>query len=163
MVGGGREAFERAEPIFADIAVPDGYRFFEGVGSGHFVKMVHNGIEYGMMQAIAEGFTILDAAPYELDLASAAEVYNTGSVIESRLVGWLAEGFAAFGESLESVSGSVGHTGEGAWTIETATDLGVEHRVIRDALRFRLESEDSPSYTGRLLQAMRNRFGGHAL
>ena len=163
MVGGERGDFERLTQLWRDLSVPGGFAHFEGHGAGHFVKMVHNGIEYGMMQAIAEGFTILDAAPYELDLASAAEVYNTGSVIESRLVGWLAEGFAAFGESLESVSGSVGHTGEGAWTIETATDLGVEHRVIRDALRFRLESEDSPSYTGRLLQAMRNRFGGHAL
>jgi 6-phosphogluconate dehydrogenase len=82
--------------------------------------------------------------------------------VESRLVGGLAEGFEAFGESLDGVSGTVGHTGEGAWTIETAEALGVEHRVVRDALAFRLESEDAPSYTGKLLQAMRNRFGGHA-
>jgi len=161
MVGGKRADYDRLMRLWRDLAVPDGYAFFEGHGAGHFVKMVHNGIEYGMMQAIAEGFTVLDASEYGIDLSAAADVYNNGSVIESRLVGWLAEGFEVFGESLDEVSGTVGHTGEGAWTIETAEALGVEHRVIRDALQFRLESEDEPSYTGKLLQAMRNRFGGH--
>jgi glucose-6-phosphate 1-dehydrogenase len=163
MVGGEREDFERLVRLWQDLSVPGGFAFFDGHGAGHFVKMVHNGIEYGMMQAIAEGFTVLEASDYAVDLSRAAEVYNRGSVIESRLVGWLAEGFEVFGQSLEGVAGSVGHTGEGAWTIETAETLGVEHRVIRDALEFRLESEDAPSYTGQLLQAMRNRFGGHAL
>ena len=162
MVGGQREDYERLMHLWRDISVPGGYAFFEGHGAGHFVKMVHNGIEYGMMQAIAEGFSILGASEYGIDLSRAAEVYNRGSVIESRLVGWLAEGFEVFGQGLDDVSGTVGHTGEGAWTVQTAEALGIEHRVIREALAFRLESEDAPSYTGRLLQAMRNRFGGHA-
>jgi 6-phosphogluconate dehydrogenase len=115
------------------------------------------------MQAVAEGFTVLRASEYGIDLRHAAGIYNRGSVIESRLIGWLAEGLEVFGEALDDVSGSVGHTGEGAWTVQTARELGVEHRVIRDSLEFRVESESSPSYTGRLLQAMRNRFGGHAL
>jgi 6-phosphogluconate dehydrogenase len=163
MIGGRREDFERLKRLWRDISVPGGFAFFDGHGAGHFVKMVHNGIEYGMMQAIAEGFSVLRASDYGIDLPRAAEIYNRGSVIESRLVGWLAEGFEVFGQTLEGVSGSVGHTGEGAWTVETAEALGAEHRVIRDALAFRLESEDAPSYTGQLLQAMRNRFGGHAL
>lgn len=163
MVGGQREDFERLTHLWRDISVPGGYAFFEGHGAGHFVKMVHNGIEYGMMQAIAEGFTVLRASEYGIDLGRAAGIYNRGSVIESRLIGWLAEGLEVFGEALDDVSGSVGHTGEGAWTVQTARELGVEHRAIRDSLEFRVESESSPSYTGRLLQAMRNRFGGHAL
>ncbi len=162
MIGGQRDDFKRLTRLWQDIAVPGGFAFFDGHGAGHFVKMVHNGIEYGMMQALAEGFTVLRASEFGIDLSRAAEIYNRGSVIESRLVGWLAEGFEVFGESLDEVSGTVGHTGEGAWTVETAEALGVEHRVIRDALAFRLESEDAPSYTGQLLQAMRNRFGGHA-
>ena len=163
MIGGEREDCERLTRLWQDVSVPGGFAFFQGHGAGHFVKMVHNGIEYGMMQAIAEGFTILQASDYGIDLSRAAEIYNRGSVIESRLVGWLAEGLEVFGEALEDVSGTIGHTGEGAWAIETAEALGVEHRVIRDSFAFRLESEDLPSYTGRLLQAMRNRFGGHAL
>jgi 6-phosphogluconate dehydrogenase len=163
MIGGERADYERLGRLWRDISVPGGYAFFEGHGAGHFVKMVHNGIEYGMMQAIAEGFTVLRTTDFTIDLASAAEVYNNGSVIESRLVGWLGEALSERGEDLRGVSGSVGHTGEGAWTVEAAEKLGVEHRVIADALAFRLESEDKPSYTGKLLQAMRNRFGGHAL
>jgi len=163
MIGGERSDFDLLGRLWRDTSLPGGAAFFEGHGAGHFVKMVHNGIEYGMMQAIAEGFTLLGAANLGIDLTRAAEVYNNGSVIESRLIGWLAEAFGALGADLRGVAGSVGHTGEGAWTVETAKALGVEHRVIADALEFRLESEDRPSYTGQLLQAMRNRFGGHEL
>ncbi len=162
MIGGQPEDHERLMRLWRDLSVPGGFAFFRGHGAGHFVKMVHNGIEYGMMQAIAEGFTLLREAEWGIDLRRAAEIYNNGSVIESRLVGWLGEGLGLFGEELRRVSGSVGHTGEGAWMVQTALELGVEHRVIRAALAFRLASEDHPSYTGKLLQAMRNRFGGHA-
>ena len=89
MIGGEREVFDRVEPVFADIAQSGGYQFFDGHGAGHFVKMVHNGIEYGMMQAIAEGFQIMERSPLELDLARVADVYQNGSVVESRLIGWL--------------------------------------------------------------------------
>ncbi|MDY0087415.1 MAG: glucose-6-phosphate dehydrogenase [Coriobacteriia bacterium] len=163
MIGGRREDFESHEALFADVALPDAYRFFQGYGAGHFVKMVHNGIEYGMMQAIAEGFQILHLSEFDLDLAAVADVYQHGSVIESRLVGWLAEAFAIHGEALEGVPGMVGHTGEGEWTVHTAEKAGLEVRVIRDALEFRKESERDPSYAGQILSALRNRFGGHAM
>ncbi len=163
MIGGREEDFAGLEHLFADVALPGGYRFFEGHGAGHFVKMVHNGIEYGMMQAIAEGFQIMREGEFDLDLAKVTDVYQHGSVIESRLVGWLGEAFDLFGEDLAGVSGVVGHTGEGAWTVQTAEELGLEARVIRGALEFRKDSERDPSYAGRLLSAMRNRFGGHAV
>jgi 6-phosphogluconate dehydrogenase len=163
MIGGDEESFERAEAVFADIAVQDGYRFFPGIGSGHFVKMVHNGIEYGMMQSIAEGFALMRGSDRDLDLGQVAEVYQHGSVIESRLVGWLREAYARYGDDLGPVSGSVGHTGEGAWTVETAREAGLDVPAIEAALRFRLESDDAPSYTGQIVQALRNEFGGHGL
>jgi glucose-6-phosphate 1-dehydrogenase len=163
MVGGDRADFDRMRPLWADVSAPDGFRFFEGVGAGHFVKMVHNGIEYGMMQAIAEGFTVLRASDYSLDLTSIAEVYDRGSVIESRLVGWLERAFRLHGEDLEGVSGTAAHTGEGAWTIETARDLGIQARVIEAALQFRLESERDPDWTGKVISALREQFGGHAI
>ncbi|MBE0416802.1 MAG: glucose-6-phosphate dehydrogenase [Coriobacteriia bacterium] len=163
MIGGNREDFERLEALFADVALPDAYRFFEGHGAGHFVKMVHNGIEYGMMQAIAEGFQIMRASDFDLDLSAVADVYQHGSVIESRLMGWLAEAFELHGDELDGVSGMVGHTGEGEWTVRTADEMGLKARVIRGALEFRKESERNPSYAGQVLSALRNRFGGHAM
>lgn len=163
IVGGDREIFRRAEAVFADVAVQDGYRFFPGVGSGHFVKMVHNGIEYGMMQAIAEGFTLMHRSGRDLGLEAVADVYQHASVIESRLVGWLRDAYARYGDDLAAVSGNVGHTGEGAWTVETALHAGLAVPVIEAALRFRLGSADAPSYTGKVVQALRNEFGGHGL
>jgi len=163
MIGGDEESFERAEAVFADIAVQGGYRFFPGIGSGHFVKMVHNGIEYGMMQSIAEGFSLMRRSERDLDLEAVADVYQHASVIESRLVGWLADAYARHGDGLDPVSGSVGHTGEGAWTVEAARLAGLDVPVIEAALRFRLDSDDAPSYTGKVVQALRNEFGGHGL
>jgi glucose-6-phosphate 1-dehydrogenase len=163
MIGGQADDFAIVEPLFADIALHDGYRFFEGHGAGHFVKMVHNGIEYGMMQAIAEGFQIMREAPFGLDLARVAEVYQNGSVIESRLVGWLSSAFEEMGTGLEGASGMVGHTGEAEWTVQVADEMGFEARVIRGALEFRKESERNPSYAGQVLTALRNQFGGHGM
>ena len=163
MIGGDREVFEPLEPMFADIALPGGYRFFDGHGAGHFVKMVHNGIEYGMMQAIAEGFQILHDGPFDLDLVDVGDVYQHGSVVESRLVGWLLAAYRRLGSDLEGVSGVVGHTGEGAWTVRTASELGVPAPIIAGSLKFREESQSTPSYAGRALTAMRDSFGGHGL
>lgn len=164
MVGGRKEDFEAVEPIFADVALDGGgYRFFEGHGAGHFVKMVHNGIEYGMMQAIAEGFQIMRFSDFELNLSQVAAVYQRGSVIESRLIGWLKDAMSELGDSLEGVSGMVGHTGEAEWTVRTAEEMGLEARVIKGALQFRVESERDPSYAGQVLSALRNRFGGHTM
>ena len=125
--------------------------------------MVHNGIEYGMMQAIAEGFALMHGGPFDLDLEEVAAVYQHGSVVESHLVEWLAGAYAELGSDLEGVSGVVGHTGEGAWTVDTATELGVPAPIIEGSLRFRQESETKPSYAGQVLTAMRNAFGGHGL
>ena len=163
MIGGDRAVFSANEGMFADVALPEGYRFFDRHGAGHFVKMVHNGIEYGMMQAIAEGFALMHDGPFDLDLEEVAAVYQHGSVVESRLVGWLGGAYAELGSDLEGVSGVVGHTGEGAWTCKTAADYDVPMPIINGALCFREESETKPSYAGQVLTAMRNAFGGHGL
>jgi 6-phosphogluconate dehydrogenase len=161
MVGGRKEIYRKFKSLFRDLSVRGGYDYMGKSGAGHFVKMVHNGIEYGMMQAIAEGFAIMKASPFDLDLMNVAEIYNHRSVIESRLVGWLKNAFDEYGQDLEDVSGSVAHTGEGTWTVEVAKELGVPARTIEEALLFRIESQKNPSYTGRILSALRNQFGGH--
>ncbi len=162
MIGGQLRDYEYLRPLFQDMSVYHGEEFFGGVGAGHFVKMVHNGIEYGMMQAIAEGFDVMKNAEYKLDLSQVASVYNHGSVVESKLVGWLHEAFEVFGQDLSGISGSVAHSGEGKWTVETASKLGIKVRVIEDALKFRIQSEHNPTYAGKILSALRNRFGGHS-
>ena len=162
MIGGKREFFEYLKPIFVDLAQPEGFAFFEGVGAGHFAKMVHNGIEYGMMQALAEGFEILHASDLKYDLQEVARIYNAGSVIESRLVGWLQEAFERWGVDLHEVTSTVAHTGEGAWTIEVAKQMGIPTPIITGSLEFRKQSGAKPSFTGKLLSAMRGMFGGHA-
>ncbi len=164
LMGGGDEVpFRRLEPLFRDLAVKDGYRFFAGAGAGHFVKMVHNGIEYGMMQSIAEGFSILKKSKYKLKLSRVAESYNHGSVIESRLVGWLKSAFAEYGEDLKAISGSVGHSGEGEWTAKTARELHVPAKIIEESFKFRVHSAKKPSYTGKVVSALRGQFGGHSV
>ncbi len=162
MIGGEREIFEHCEDLFQDISAPNAYRFFGSPGSGHFVKMVHNGIEYGMMQAIAEGFALMKQSPFDLDLCDVADLYNHKSVVESRLVGWLKEGMEKHGEDLEGISGEVSHSGEGQWTVDSAKEWNVPVENIQQSLDFRKQSQGNPSYTGKLLTAMRNAFGGHS-
>jgi len=161
MIGGNQPTFEKFEQLFFDVSVSGGYQFFKGYGAGHFVKMIHNGIEYGMMQAIAEGFSILKSSLYRLNLSAVSDIYNHGSVIESRLIEWLGNAFILHGESLDEVSGTVAHTGEGKWTIEAAKELKVKTQIIKEALNFRIRSEKNPSYTGKILSALREQFGGH--
>ncbi len=161
MVGGKREVFQKFESLFRDLAVEKGYGYMGKSGAGHFVKMVHNGIEYGMMQALAEGFAVLKASPFELKLADIAELYNHKSVIESRLVGWLKTAFEQYGRELQEISGSVAQSGEGMWTVDAARELGIPAPVIKEALDFRLQSRKSPSYTGKIVSALRHQFGGH--
>ena len=163
MIGGERKIFEKLESLFHDMAIPNGYQFFEGPGSGHFIKMVHNGIEYGMMQALAEGFAIMKKYSPALDLKRVANIYNHGSVIESRLVGWLENAFEKHGKDLKRVSGSVMHTGEGEWTVKTAKKLKIKTPVIKDAFNFRVASAKKPNYIGKILSALRNQFGGHSI
>jgi 6-phosphogluconate dehydrogenase len=161
MIGGKKDSFKKFELLFKDLSVENGYAYAGESGAGHFVKMVHNGIEYGMMQAIGEGFEILKKSPFSLDLKQLSELYNHGSVIESRLVGWLQKAFEEYGNDLETISGSVAQSGEGLWTSETAREMGIPAPIIDGSVKFRKESEDKPSFTGKVLSAMRNQFGGH--
>jgi 6-phosphogluconate dehydrogenase len=161
MAGGRREVYDRYQGLFHDLSVADGYSYMGPNGSGHFVKMVHNGIEYGMMQAIAEGFAVMKASPFNLDLPAIAELYNHGSVVTSRLTGWLAEAFGEYGQDLRAISGSVAQSGEGMWTVEAGHEYGVATPIIEGAVRFRTASQTDPSYTGRILSALRNEFGKH--
>ncbi len=162
MVGGDRSAFTEFEPLFQDLA-KDGtaYKFFPGAGAGHFVKMVHNGTEYGMMQAIAEGFGVLKASPFNINLADAAEIYNNGSVIESRLIGWTRSALEESGADLADISSEIGHTGEGEWTVKTAHELQVPAPIIEGSYNFRLQSKENPSFVGKVVSALRGQFGGH--
>ncbi len=163
MVGGDSKTFKYVEPVFKDISIPQGYMHFEGVGAGHFVKMVHNGIEYGMMQSIAEGFEIMKKSPFKLDLVDVAEIYQHGSVVTSRLVGWLQDALRKYGQDLKDVSGSVGFTGEGEWTAKTAKEFKVPAKIIEESFKFRVSSQKKPSFTGKLLTGMRNQFGHHSI
>lgn len=163
MAGGPKDVVQKYESLFTDLAVPHGYAYVGGCGAGHFVKMVHNGIEYGMMQALAEGFDLMRSAGFSepLPLTKIADLYNHGSVVESRLVGWLLSGLTTYGENLEGISGSASASGEGTWTVETAKKIGVPVTVIEDSVTARTHSLENPSYQGQLISVMRNQFGGH--
>lgn len=162
MIGGDQEVFHRIEPIFKDISVENGYLYTGEVGSGHFLKMVHNGIEYGMMQAIAEGFEILEKSPFEYDYQEVSRVWNHGSVIR----GWLMELMEhAFSKEpkLESIKGVMHSSGEGKWTVETALDLQTAAPVIALSLMMRYRSLEEDTFAGKVVAALRNEFGGHAV
>lgn len=163
MIGGEQKDFQKYEHLFYDLALEGGYARLGAAGAGHFAKMVHNGIEYGMMQSLAEGFALLKKSPFKFDLKKTADVYNNGSVIESRLVGWLRAAYEAYGEDLKEISGTVGHTGEGEWTVKTAKKLKIPTPIIKGAFDFRIKSKRSPIYTGKILSALRNQFGGHRI
>jgi glucose-6-phosphate 1-dehydrogenase len=171
MIGGDKMSYEKWETLFSDASVAGGYAYFGKAGAGHFVKMVHNGIEYGMMQSIAEGFALMKKSPFKLDLQEVARLYNRGSVIESRLVGWLESGYGVFGEDLKKVSGSVAYTGEGEWTVKTGKKWKMKLPVIEDSFKFRVHSKKTPTprpdsgqgYMGKILSVLRNQFGGHSI
>jgi 6-phosphogluconate dehydrogenase len=163
MVGGKQEVYRTYETLFRDLALENGHLYTGPSGSGHFVKMVHNGIEYGMMQALAEGFSVLKTSPFGLDMADVAKLYEHGSVIESRLVDWLREGYEQFGSELKEVSGTAAQSGEAMWTIEAARELGVPVPVIQASLDFRLASARNPSYTAKIISVLRHQFGGHEM
>jgi 6-phosphogluconate dehydrogenase len=131
-------------------------------GSGHYVKMIHNGIEYGMMQAYAEGFDVFDKSPFELDNAKIAHLWMQGSVIRSWLCELAALAFEQHGNDLGDLSAFTADSGEGRWTIEEANALDVPTPVITGALLARFYSRDNADYTGRVLSALREQFGGHA-
>jgi 6-phosphogluconate dehydrogenase len=161
MIGGPAEAYQAHEALFADLCVPDGFGRVGPVSAGHFVKMVHNGIEYGMMQAIGEGFNLLEKSNYELDLSQVAGIYNHGSVIESSLVGWLETAYQEEGVELMRISGAINQSGEGRWTSQWAGEHNQPAPIIDGAVQFRTASADNPSYIGKVVSALRNQFGGH--
>lgn len=163
MIGGEKALFEYLKPLFIDMAQPNAYKHFEGIGAGHFVKMIHNGIEYGMMQSIAEGFNVMKNSEFNLDLKKVTEIYNNGSVVESRLIGWLKDALDKYGNDLTELSGAVGFNGEGEWTAKVARDMEIPAKSIELAVEFRKESQEKPSFTGKLLTGMRNAFGGHSI
>ena len=163
MVGGERSAFEHIEPLLKTLAPPGhGYEYCGGHGSGHFVKMVHNGIEYGMMQAYAEGFELLEATEWDLDLASIADLWNQGSVVRSWLLELAADAFKK-DPGLEKITGFVDDTGEGRWTVEQAIAHSVPMPAITSALFMRFRSRQADTFSGKVLAALRNEFGGHAV
>jgi 6-phosphogluconate dehydrogenase len=161
MVGGDREAVQPLEPIFRSLAPSGGYLHVGGSGAGHYVKMVHNGIEYGLMQAYAEGFEIMHASDYELDLASIADLWMQGSVVRSWLLELAARAFKANGKDLEHIKGYVADSGEGRWTVQEAIDHDVPAPIITLSLLTRFRSRQDDSYGAKVLAALRNEFGGH--
>ena len=161
LVGGPKKVYDIVLPLIQAAAAPDSYKYLGETGAGHFAKMVHNGIEYGMMQAIAEGMEVLKKSDFGFNLEDIAHIYNSRSVIESRLTTWLLEGYKKYGQELTDISGEVSHSGEGQWTVETAKKLNVPVPVIESSFDFRVASEGNPSYTGKVLSMLRNMFGGH--
>ncbi len=163
MVGGEKEAFEHCEPVFAALAPEGGYLHCGPAGAGHFVKMVHNGIEYGMLQAYAEGFEILEKSPrYELDLAAISRLWNRGSVVRSWLLE-LAERVFEEDPHLDGLKGYVADSGEGRWTVREAMDEDVPAPVITLSLLMRFRSRQEDSFAAKVIAGLRNQFGGHAV
>ena len=162
MIGGERPIFERLEPAFKTLAPPDGYAYTGGHGAGHYVKMIHNGIEYGLMQAYAEGFELLHASEFQLDLAAIAHLWNQGSVVRSWLLE-LAELALRADPRLEGIKGYVEDSGEGRWTVEDALEKNVPAPTIALSLFGRFRSRQGDPFADRMLAALRNAFGGHPL
>jgi 6-phosphogluconate dehydrogenase len=164
MAGGDEEAVSRLEPVFETLAPEDGYAHVGGPGGGHFTKMVHNGIEYGLMQAYAEGFEVLRASKYDFDLHEIAGIWRYGSVVRSWLLELLYAAFEKEGSSLERIEGYVEDSGEGRWTIFEAIDEDVPVPVISAALYARFASRQTEgSFAAKVNAALRNEFGGHAV
>lgn len=160
MVGGDPNAFAYVEQIFKDISVEKGYLYTGKSGSGHFVKMVHNGVEYGMMQAIAEGFEVLHKSDFGLDYKEVARVWNHGSVVRSWLMELVESAFSK-DPDLSAIKGIMHSSGEGKWTLETALDMQVPTPVIALSLLMRYRSYEADTFSGKVVAALRNEFGGH--
>ena len=163
MVGGHPESVSQLSPILDVLAPPDGWRQFGDAGAGHFVKMVHNGVEYGLMQAYAEGFDLMHKSRYDIDLSEVAALWNRGSVVRSWLCELAERAFNADGNDLAELKGYVNDSGEGRWTVVDAIDHDVPTPVITSALYARFYSRGNGDFSHRVLAALRNQFGGHAV
>ena len=162
MIGGKKEVFAECEPLFRAISLPDGYLYCGEAGSGHFVKMVHNGIEYGIMQSIAEGFDLMHHSGYKLDYAAVAELWNHGSVIRSWLMELTRDAFLK-DANLDKIKGVMNSSGEAKWMLESALDKGVATPVVALSLLMRYRSQEQDTFGGKVVAALRNEFGGHAV
>ena len=164
MIGGDQKIYRKLEPLFRTLAPKDGYLYCGGIGSGHFVKMVHNGIEYGMMAAYGEGFEIMQVSPSgkHLDFAKVAHLWNQGSVVRSWLLE-LAEAAFKKDKNLSSISGYVEDSGEGRWTVQQAIDTAVPAPIIASSLFQRFRSRETDAFSDKVLAALRQEFGGHAV
>ena len=162
MIGGKRQAFDYCEKMFRDISVPDGFLYCGKSGSGHYVKMVHNGIEYGMMQAIAEGFEVMEKSNFDLNLRDVAKVWNHGSVVRSWLME-LTENALSKDPKLDKIKGVMHSSGEGKWTLEHALENQIATPVIALSLLMRYRSLQEDTFSGKIVAALRNEFGGHAV
>jgi len=162
MIGGKPEVFKYCESVFKAISVPDGYLYCGEPGSGHFTKMVHNGIEYGMMQAIAEGFELMHHSEYDFDYAAVAKLWDNGSVIRSWLMELTHNAFSK-DASLDKIQGVMHSSGEGRWMLETALEKSVATPVIALSLLMRYRSQQQDTFSGKVVAALRNEFGGHAV
>jgi 6-phosphogluconate dehydrogenase len=161
MVGGEKEAVEPIRPIFEALAPPGGFVHCGAPGAGHYTKMVHNGIEYGLLQAYAEGFEILHASEYELDLESIAKAWGHGTVIRSWLLELMSLAFERHGSDLGEIDDWVADSGEGRWTVQEAMDLDVPTPVITLSLQARFRSRQKESFSAKVVAALREQFGGH--
>ncbi|MFT9493567.1 phosphogluconate dehydrogenase (NAD(+)-dependent, decarboxylating) [Anaerosolibacter sp.] len=160
MVGAEKDVFERIKPLIKNVCVENGYVHTGEVGSGHYVKMIHNGIEYGMLQAIGEGFEILEKSQFELDYGAIAKVWNHGSVIR----GWLMELMERAFEKdpqLQAIKGVIHSSGEGLWTVQEALELQIPVHTIASSLFVRYRSQQEDTFSGKVIAALRNEFGGH--
>jgi len=162
MVGGDQDAFNYVAPVLETLAPPDGFLRVGSAGAGHYVKMVHNGIEYGMLQAYAEGFEVLESSSFELDLGAIAHLWNQGSVVRSWLLE-LTELALADDPGLAQIKGYVDDTGEGRWTLLEALQQNVPTPVLALSLVMRIRSRQSDSFGAKYVAALRNQFGGHAV
>jgi 6-phosphogluconate dehydrogenase len=162
MAGGDAEPIGRLQPIFEALAPEGGYAHVGPSGAGHFVKMIHNGVEYGLMQAYAEGFDLMQASEFDLDLTAIAELWRHGSVVRSWLLDLLARALQE-NPNLEGIKGYVEDSGEGRWTVQQAIDTAVPLYVIAAALFARFDSRRDESFAAKVDAALRNQFGGHAV
>jgi len=163
MVGGPKEYWLEIEPLIKSLSSGDNYAYLGASGAGHFTKMVHNGIEYGMMESIAEGYAILEASPYHLNLNDVTKTYQKGSVISSRLIDLCADIFRT--ENINNTIGIIDATGEGEWTLKVAKELNIDARVIEDSFHIRQEShnlENQNKFSNKIVSLLRKHFGGHS-
>ncbi len=160
MIGGEKEAFDYCESVFKSVSIENGYLYCGKPGSGHFVKMVHNGIEYGMMQSMAEGFEVLEKSDFDINFKEVARVWNHGSVVRSWLMELIENAFEK-DPKLDAIKGIMHSSGEGKWTLETALNMEVATPVIALSLMMRYRSQQDDTFSGKVVAALRNEFGGH--